>query len=274
VKITAHDERGFYDALYGAHLQARDDDLKTNRETVLRDLDRPGSTFFERRRLYSGALRQLLFEPLVGRSVLDYGCGLGEWGVLMATEGAHVALLDLSPVAIQIGLRRAAASGVAGRVRGFARNAADLSCFSDGEFDLIYANAALHHTMKYPNALAELVRVLRPGGKLLLAETYGNNPLLNWLRRAHWWLSRQPDEAGEEIILGDPELNLLAGYFQHVEARPMNLFSMAKRLFRGRFSSPFVRWCLRFLESLDDHLLRLIPTLARYCGEVLVVLEK
>src|SRR5262249_14947751 len=158
-----------------------------------------------RRKLYGAVLEQLLSEPLEGCQVLDYGCGLGEWGVLMATEGASVALLDLSPVAIEIGLRRAAANGVAERVRGFARNAADLSCFADGEFDLIYASAALHHTLKYPNALAELVRVLRPGGKLILAETYGNNRFLNWLRRCNWRLHRQPEESGEEIILSDAE---------------------------------------------------------------------
>jgi len=274
LKITAQDEREFYDTLYRAHLQAPDDDLRISRDSILRDVNQPSGPLYERRRLYAAVLQQLLFEPLAGRSVLDYGCGLGEWGVLMATEGARVALLDLSSVAVQIGLRRAAASGVAERVRGFARDAADLSCFADGEFDLIYANAALHHTLKYPNALSELIRVLRPGGQLVLAETYGNNRLLNGLRRARWWLSRQPDEAGEEILLGERELNLLRTHFRHVEARPMNLLAMAKRLFRGRFQSPLVPRILRFLESWDDRLLHRFPSLRRFCGEILVVAEK
>jgi hypothetical protein len=43
---------------------------------------------------------------------------VGEWGTLMATEGANVTLLDLSPAAIHIGLRRERASGVGDRVRG------------------------------------------------------------------------------------------------------------------------------------------------------------
>ena len=274
MKITAHDEREFYDAWYRAHLEAPDDALRISRDSMLRDVEQPSGAFYERRRLYSAVLQQLLLEPLAGRSVLDYGCGLGEWGVLLATEGARVALLDLSPVAIQIGLRRAAASGVTARVRGVARDAADLSCFADGEFDLIYANAALHHTLKYPGALAELVRVLRPGGKLLLAETYGNNRLLNGLRRVRWRMSRQPEEAGEDILLGDRELKLLGNYFQRVEARPMNLFAMAKRLFRGRFQSPLVRTVLSLLESVDDRVLRGFPWLKRYCGEILVVAEK
>ncbi len=219
-------------------------------------------------------LQELLAEPPSGCSVLDYGCGLGEWGVLMATEGARVALLDLSPVAIEIGLRRAAANGVAGLVRGFARDASDLSCFRDAEFDLIYASAALHHTLKYPNALAELLRVLRPGGKLVLAETYGNNPILNGMRRLRWRLSRQPEEAGEDIILSDRELDLLRRHFSRVDATPMNLLAMAKRLCRGRFHARPVRAIMGGLETVDFRLLKVFPSWRRYCGEVLVVAQK
>jgi SAM-dependent methyltransferase len=274
VRITASQEQQFYDAAYAGHLAVPDHALRTNRESMLRDLNEPAGAFYERRRLYGAVLKTLLSEPLEGRSALDYGCGVGEWGVLMATEGARVTLLDLSPVAIEIGLRRAAFNGVSATVRGFARDAADLSCFADAEFDYVYASAALHHTLKYPTALAELVRVLRPGGKLILAETYGNNRLLNWMRRARWRLSRQPEEAGEDIILGERELNLLRPHFARIEVTPMNLLAMAKRLFRGRFESLAVRRLMASIEAADSALLRLAPSLKRYCGEVLVVAEK
>lgn len=272
--IKANEEQQFYDATYAVHRATPDHALRTNSESIERDLNQPSGAFYERRRLYRAVLNQLLAEPLAGCSALDYGCGLGEWGVLMATEGADVALLDLSPVAIEIGLRRAAANGVSHLVRGFARDASDLSCFHDAEFDLIYASAALHHTLKYPNALAELLRVLRPGGKLILAETYGNNPILNGLRRLRWRLSRQPEEAGEDIILGDRELDLLRRRFSHVDLTPMNLLAMAKRLFRGRFQSSSVRAIIGLLEAVDLRLLRMFPSWRRYCGEILVVAQK
>ena len=273
LRITASQEQQFYDSEYARHSAVPDHDLRTNRESILRDLQ-PAGAFYERRKLYGALLDQLLSQPLAGRAALDYGCGLGEWGVFMATEGARVTLLDLSPVAIEIGLRRAAANGVAERVRGVARDAADLSCFAGGEFDLIYAGAALHHTLKYPNALAELIRVLRPGGKLILAETFGNNRFLNWLRRARWRWSGQPDEAGEEVILGDRELDLLRAHFARLQVTPMNLLGMAKRIFRGHFESPAVRGLLALIEAADARLLSLAPSLQRYCGEVLVVAEK
>lgn len=274
MSITTTQEQQFYDAAYSVHRDTPDHDLRTNRESMIRDLNQPGGAFYERRKLYGAVLAELLSQPLAGRAVLDYGCGVGEWGVLMATEGASVTLLDLSPVAIEIGLRRAAANDVAGRVRGYARDASDLSCFADGEFDLIYASAALHHTLKYPNALAELLRVLRPGGKLILAETYGNNPILNGMRRLRWRLSRQPEDAGEDIILGDRELDLLRSRFSRVNVTPMNLLAMAKRLFRGRFESPAVCATIGWLEAMDLRLLKFMPFLGRYCGEVLVVAEK
>lgn len=274
VSITTAQEQQFYDAAYSAHLHTSDDDLRTNRESILRDLHEPAGAFYERRKLYSAVLSELLSQPLAGIAALDYGCGVGEWGVLMATEGARVTLLDLSPVAIEVGLRRAAANGVAHMVRGYARDASDLTCFADREFDLIYASAALHHTLKYPNALAELLRVLRPGGRLILAETYGNNPILNGMRRLRWRFSRQPDEAGEEIILGDREIAMLRSHFTRLAVTPMNLLAMAKRLFRGRFGLPPVRATMGLLEAVDLRLLRFLPALRRYCGEALVVAEK
>lgn len=273
-RISADEERRFYDAAYAVHLNAPDHALRIDRRIIERELNDPGGTFYERRRLYGAVLAELLSHPLAGRTVLDYGCGLGEWGVLMATEGANAALMDLSPVAIRIALRRAAASGVGERVRGFAADAASLTCFSDGEFDLIYASAAVHHTLKYPNALAELLRVLKPGGRLILAETYGNNRVLNGLRRLRWRFAGQPQEAGEEIILSDRELDLLRPHFRRIEVRPMNLVAMAKRIFRGRFRLRLVRAFVGLLEAADRLLFALAPGLRRYSGEVLVVAEK
>jgi SAM-dependent methyltransferase len=274
VSITADQERGFYDSLYSQHLGLPDSALICNRQTLEADLANAACSVYERRRLYGTVLRVLLAESVAGRRVLDYGCGTGDWGLMLAGEGAEVTLLDLSPVAIELVLRRASVSGVADRVRGVARDASDLSCFADGEFDLIYASAAVHHTLKYSNALDELLRVLRPGGKLVLAETYGNNRLLNLVRRLRWKFSRQPDEAGEEILFDDLHVGLLSARLQEIKLIPLSLLAMAKRFFRGRFTIGPARWLVAFLELADAILLKACPPLRRYCGEIVVIARK
>lgn len=271
---TLDQERAFYDGVYAQFLELPDHSLRCDRAILETELADPSRPIYERRRLYAAVLGELLAEPVAGLRVLDYGCGPGEWGLVLAGEGARVTFLDLSPVAIQLALRRAAASGVARRVDGIARDASDLSCFADGQFDLIFGGAAMHHTLKYGRAADEIVRVLRPGGRLVLAETYGNNPLLNLARRARWRLHGVPEEAGEEILFGAGHIAELRRRLSSVEVTPLNLFAMAKRLFRGRFTSRPARAAMAGLESLDRLVLGAAPFLRRYCGEVLVVGRK
>lgn len=272
--ITADQERRYYDELYTPMLAWPDEVLLVEPARYFACLETPADSRYERRRLFRATLERVLAEPLAGRAVLDYACGVGEWGVLLATQGARVTMLDLSPAAIEVCRRRARANGVEERVRCLARSADDLSCFADGEFDYLVACGALHHTLKYPNSLPELVRVLKPGGRAYLAETFGNNRLLNWSRRLLWRLNRQAEEAGEEIIISDRELAALRQRFRRVEVLPLNFLAMAKRLFRGRFHLWPVRALLRTLEGLDAGLLAVVPPLRRYCGEVAIVAEK
>jgi SAM-dependent methyltransferase len=274
MSIEVDAERRFYDSVYAERGNASDGDLRLNREIFLGELDRPDSGFFERRRLYHRSFARLFEQPVAGLRALDYGCGTGEWGVVMATEGATVSLLDLSSTAVEIGLRRARASGVADRVTGHARDASDLSCFADNEFDLVFACAAIHHTLKYPNAFDEVVRVIRPGGRLVLAEGWGANPLLNGARRLRWQLSGEPEEAGEGLIFGPWAVELLRSKFARVEVEPLNCVAMGKRLLRGRFEQGWARGALSAMEAADRALLGAIPPIKRFCGEAVVVAMK
>jgi SAM-dependent methyltransferase len=274
MSLTAGDEQRFYDDTYRRLLDSPDEALRWDADRLRAALDDPVHPFWERRRLFGRALEVLLAEGLAGRRALDYGCGTGDWGVLMAGEGAEVTLLDLSPVAVEVGLRRARASGVADRVRGLARDAADLGCFADGEFQLVLANASLHHTMKYPGALAELERVIAPDGVLVLVETYGNNPALGLARRLRARLAREPAEQGEGIVLSDDDIDLLRAHFATVEVEPLNLLAMAKRLLRGRYDRGWVQRVIGGLEWVDGVLLGAVPGLRRMCGEVVVVARR
>ena len=116
---------------------------------------------------------------LAGKDALDYGCGHGIAAVLMATRGARVSAFDLSPGYVREVRHRAGANGVS--VNAVVAAGEHLP-FADASFDVIWGNAVLHH-LELSQALPELQRVLRPGGRALFCEPWGGNPILELARR-------------------------------------------------------------------------------------------
>jgi SAM-dependent methyltransferase len=270
--IDSDRERDFYDARYSEFLSLPGHALAVNRAVLERNLDNPAHPFFERRRLYRAAMRALESEPVAGRKVLDYGCGPADFGTWLATEGADVTYLDLSPASIALALRRAEASGV--QARGIAADASRLDMLPDAEFDLVFACAALHHTLKYPGALEELARVMKPGARLVLCETWGGNPLLNAARRLRAVLGGEAEEQGEEIIFSRRQMRLLEPWFAGLHADTMNLTAMGKRLLRGRFEHAWARSMLDGLEAFDRALLAVALPLRNWCGEAVITARR
>ncbi len=266
--ITADRERDFYDRQYAQFLALPDHALRIDRTVLESNIEKPSNPFYERRLLYRATMRALESKPLRGKRVLDYGCGPADFGLWMATEGADVTLLDLSPAAIEVALQRAKASAVV--VRGISADASELGMLEDAGFDLVFACAALHHTMKYPGAVEELARIMKPGARLVLCETWGGNPLLNASRKLRAFLAREEEEQGEDIILSRNELKALDPFFMDVRVDAMNLLAMGKRLLRGRFERAWARQTCAVLESIDSALLSIVPSLHNWCGEAVI----
>ena len=266
--ITSESERRYYDGHYAQFLALPDHALRIDRQVLEAGIENPARPLYERRLLYRATMRALEAAPVRGRMVLDYGCGPADFGLWLATEGANVTLLDLSPAAIELALKRAQASAVT--VRGIAADASRLDMLRDGEFDLVFACAALHHTLKYPGALSELARIMKPGARLVLAETWGGNPVLNFARRIRARAAGETEEQGEGIIFSRGELQALDPYFGGLQVEHLNLLAMAKRFLRGRFEHASARRLVRTLESLDTGLLAAVPPLRNWCGEAVI----
>lgn len=98
------------------------------------------------------------------RQVLDIGCGTGQLATRLQEDlpGVRVVGCDFSAGM----LARAAARS--GRVR-WVRGDAGRLPFDDGSFDAVVSTEAFHWFPNQPAALREFHRVLRPGGRLLLA---------------------------------------------------------------------------------------------------------
>jgi SAM-dependent methyltransferase len=106
------------------------------------------------------------------RDVLDVGCGVGHWGMLLASvlpEGARVTGVDREASWVEHATSRALARGLAERFHYRQGDAVQLP-FPDDSFDLTTCQTVLIHLADPGAALAEMRRVTRPGGLVAVAE--------------------------------------------------------------------------------------------------------
>jgi SAM-dependent methyltransferase len=108
--------------------------------------------------------------------VVDVGCGAGGAACAFGQrpEVGGVVAVDRDPRLVAVGRRRAAAEGIADRVRWACGEVARLA-LPPGSADLVWASGVIHHVADQQAAVDELARLLRPGGVLALVE--GGLPL-------------------------------------------------------------------------------------------------
>jgi trans-aconitate methyltransferase len=104
----------------------------------------------------SGVLEWLA--PQAGENILDLGCGDGQLTEQIAATGATVTGIDASPM-----------MAAAARARGLAADegSAESMPYADRSFDAVFSNAALHWVRNQDTMMAEVRRVLRPGGRFV-----------------------------------------------------------------------------------------------------------
>ena len=128
-----------------------------------------------------------------GDRVLDVGCGGGRHAFEAYRRGAHVVAFDhdagqLSPVSGMFAAMRAEGEARPPAAAATVTGDATAMPFPDGAFDRVIAAEILEHVPDDRRALAEIARVLRPGG--LAAVT-----VPSWLpERVCWALSREYHE--------------------------------------------------------------------------------
>ena len=106
-------------------------------------------------------------DPHPGQRLLDVGCGNGAAPIhISRTFGLTVIGVDVDPDQIQ-----AAASAAVGQpdVHFQVADATALP-FPGAEFDLVYTNKTTHHIRDWRRVVAEMARVLKPGGRLVYSD--------------------------------------------------------------------------------------------------------
>lgn len=120
---------------------------------------------------YEEQILPLLAAELEGSTrVLDVGCGEGQVGRLAARLPGNELVVGVDPTAAQVVEARARSGGVL-----VGRGDAAALPFSDWTFDAVVACLVFEHIERVDEAIAEVGRVLRPGGRFLFLL---NHPLL------------------------------------------------------------------------------------------------
>jgi len=112
---------------------------------------------------------EALTRRLQAARALDLGCGAGHVAFALARGGAAgVIAYDLSGLMLAVVEREAQARGHSQIA--ICRGAAERLPFDDASFELIVTRFSAHHWASVPTAVAEMVRVLRPGGTLVVID--------------------------------------------------------------------------------------------------------
>jgi SAM-dependent methyltransferase len=141
--------------------------------------------------------------PWAGRTIVDLGCGTGFWLEAYAGEAGHVIGVEPDPSLHAMAARRVGAQCAASRVEVLAGSAEHIP-LDDHSVDVVHARFAYFFPPGTDAGLTEVLRVLRPGGRLvvvdndyrwgefagLLAGSAVNPPLETAASTDKWWADR------------------------------------------------------------------------------------
>ena len=106
-----------------------------------------------------------------GEAILDIGCGAGVdaiFAAMMTGPSGNVSAIDVTPEMLKRAKENLAATGLRNVI--FEEASADNLPFADQDFDVVISNGAFNLVLDKAKALAEVLRVLKPKGRLMIAD--------------------------------------------------------------------------------------------------------
>jgi ubiquinone/menaquinone biosynthesis C-methylase UbiE len=194
------------------------------------------------------------FESAAGKRVLEIGVGLGADHLRFAQAGAELSGIDLTERAVEHTQRRLAAYGLSSHVMVGDAEALD---FPDEYFDQVFSWGVLHHSPDTRQAVSEVWRVLKPGGRaaVMVYHKWSLVGLMLWVRYA--------------LLRCRPWLSMRTIYANYLESPGTKAYSVAEA---ARLFSVFREVQLRTVLSHGD----LLDSLAgqRHQGVLLSLARK
>ena len=134
-----------------------------------------------------------LIGPVKGLRVLDAACGPGLYTAELVQRGAVVTAFDASEEMIALARRR-----VPEKTRILRAVLGETLPFDDAEFDLAVCALAIHYASDRAVVFRELLRVLRPGGALVVSTQH---PTTDWIRKGGSYFDVREEE--DQWVRGD-----------------------------------------------------------------------
>ena len=171
--------------------------------------------------------------PLDSLRLLDAGCGTGSYTAALRPYAGVIDAVDLNPS--MLGVARAKLDRTPGCAVALHEAGLDALPFEDARFDAVMVNQVLHHLSDSPHdgwsmlrrVLAELARVLRPGGAAII-----NTCSHGQLRHGWWYLGLVPG-AVEAMCRRHADTGVLAGLLAQAGLAPRGRFVPSDALMQG-----------------------------------------
>lgn len=209
-------------------------------------------------------------KPLEHKVIVEVGCGSGETSVLFALHGAKVIGVDISREMIKNSNELAKKWQVENKCH-FLNGNTEALPLSDCTADIIFSRS----TMQYLDrtlVIPECLRILKPGGTMVLIENLPFNPFMKIYRSIKRLNARSPkDVAYQKSLKGyvtQSEFDELSARFNTTVRQNYHLFRMFPMLLGLKIDSThgvgnIIRQIDLFFFSMDIFLLEKLPFLAK-----------
>jgi ubiquinone/menaquinone biosynthesis C-methylase UbiE len=180
-----------------------------------------------------------------GHKVLEIGVGSGADHLQFARAGADLWGVDLTDAAVETTRQHLELHGFTPRVQ---RADAEHLAFEPESFDLVYSFGVIHHAASPEAVVAEIHRVLRPGGRFI-GMLYARRSLL----AAQYWVAKA-------LLAGRPAQSLRTVLSRHMESPGTKAYTERElRALFHAFSSVRVRQHVTYWDV--NHLPRMVRQL-------------
>ena len=211
----------------------------------------------------------ILYEELLknhvnsNTKVIDFCCGDGIHSISLGYLSNHVIATDIAENSIEIAKLRAKALNI-NSIQFLTGDAEDIQC-PDISFDVVTCVGSISY-VELEKFTAEVLRILKPGGRFTALDAFNHNPIYRFNRYLHYLkgnrtlstLNRMPSEK---------TLEYLAGQFQSLEKHYFGIF-----VFIGPFLSRFLKE--NQVRKVIDYLDKKMSLLKKYSFRIVFIAIK